>query len=373
MSVYKPKGSRFFIYDFERGGRRFSGSTKCTERRAAERTEEGLILDAERKAEIAKQAVTQARGEGPMTLAIAAARFFHEVGQHHAAPKTTERDLNRAVDWFGRGKCLQDITDEEVSRWVAERRGEQAVGRTLLVSSATVNRTTVDTLRKVFGRARRTWKLRLDNEPEWFKHRLKERGEMVREFRQDEEARLVQALPAGYRDLWRFALASGQRLAECFLDWSQIDEVAGTIMVTKKGGKLHVFPLSRDMLAILSSQPGERKGPVFHYVCRRASKDRRVGHLYPVTYEGMKTVWRRTAHRVGIALRFHDTRHTAATELLRRTGNLKLAQQLLGHTDIKTTAKFYAHVTVDDLRQALDAASPIVSPIPATKISGKNK
>ena len=143
------------------------------------------------------------------------------------------------------------------------------------------------------------------------------------------------------------------------------------IMVRKKGWASCVPVIAR-YAAILSSQPGERKGPVFHYVCRRASKDRRVGHLYPVTYEGMKTVWRRTAHRVGIALRFHDTRHTAATGLLRRTGNLKLAQQLLGHTDIKTTAKFYAHVTVDDLRRALDAASSIVA-IPATKISGKNK
>ena len=178
MSVYKPKGSRFFIYDFERGGRRFwIDEMRRTDGRPAH--EEGLILDAERKAEIAKQAVTQARGEGPMTLAIAAARFFHEVGQHHAHPRRQSAIWMRTVDPFGRGKCLQDITDEEVSRWVAERRGEQAVGRTLLVSSATVNRTTVDTLRKVFGRARRTWKLRLDNEPEWFKHRLKERGEMV--------------------------------------------------------------------------------------------------------------------------------------------------------------------------------------------------
>ena len=31
--------------------------------------------------------------------------------------------------------------------------------------------------------------------------------------------------------------------------------------------------------------------------------------------------------------------------------------------DIKTTAKFYAHVTIDDLRQAMDAESPMASPI----------
>jgi site-specific recombinase XerD len=56
-------------------------------------------------------------------------------------------------------------------------------------------------------------------------------------------------------------------------------------------------------------------------------------------------------------------RHTAATRLLSKSGNLKHVQTLLGHTDIKTTARFYAHVTVEDLRRALDAESPMTSPI----------
>jgi len=365
MSVYKPKGGRFFIYDFERGGRRFSGSTKRTERRAAERIEDVLIKQAEREAELARRIGAQGRREEPITMAIAAARYFEEVGKHHAAPKTTERDLNRAIDWFGTEKRLEAITDEEVSRWVAERRSERVKGRpnAPLVSNARVNRATIDLLRKLFARARKSWKLRFHAEPDWPAQRLRERGELVRELRADDEARLVVALPSGYRDLWRFALASGQRLRECFLDWSQVDEVAGTITITKKGGKLHVFPISREMRAILSAQPGNRVGPVFWYVCRRASIKHRSGRQYPVTYEGMKTVWRRTAKRLNIALRFHDMRHTAATRLLRRSGNLKFAQQLLGHADIKTTAKFYAHVTFEDLRRALDAESPMESPM----------
>ncbi|MFL5181568.1 MAG: tyrosine-type recombinase/integrase, partial [Microvirga sp.] len=51
--------------------------------------------------------------------------------------------------------------------------------------------------------------------------------------------------------------------------------------------------------------------------------------------------------------RWHDNRHTRATRLLRRSGNLKMVQKLLGHQKIETTAK-YAHVTMDDLRAALD-------------------
>ncbi|MCS3726174.1 hypothetical protein [Bradyrhizobium betae] len=39
---------------------------------------------------------------------------------------------------------------------------------------------------------------------------------------------------------------------------------------------------------------------------------------------------------------------------LRKTHNLPMVQELLGHTDIKTTAMFYTAATVDDVRQAME-------------------
>ena len=84
----------------------------------------------------------------------------------------------------------------------------------------------------------------------------------------------------------------------------------------------------------------------------------------PITKEGFKTEWRRSLHRSGVEnFRFHDTRHTAATRTL-RTGNLKVVQQMLGHENIATTAK-YAHAMVDDMRAAMEAANSIQSHIPA--------
>jgi site-specific recombinase XerD len=49
----------------------------------------------------------------------------------------------------------------------------------------------------------------------------------------------------------------------------------------------------------------------------------------------------------------HEARHTAITEFLRDTGNLKLAQMLAGHADIGTTANIYAHLDTSDLESAL--------------------
>jgi hypothetical protein len=53
----------------------------------------------------------------------------------------------------------------------------------------------------------------------------------------------------------------------------------------------------------------------------------------------------------------HEARHTAITEFLRDTGDLKLTQMLAGHADIGTTANIYAHLDTTDLETALRARS----------------
>jgi integrase/recombinase XerD len=66
--------------------------------------------------------------------------------------------------------------------------------------------------------------------------------------------------------------------------------------------------------------------------------------------------WSRCLERAGIAHRpMHEASHTAITDFLRRTGNLKLAQMLAGHADTGTTANIYAHLDTSDLETALRA------------------
>jgi integrase len=50
----------------------------------------------------------------------------------------------------------------------------------------------------------------------------------------------------------------------------------------------------------------------------------------------------------------HALRHTAATKLLRRTGNAKLVQKYLGHSDVATTLRFYVDVFPEDLKRAAE-------------------
>jgi integrase len=49
---------------------------------------------------------------------------------------------------------------------------------------------------------------------------------------------------------------------------------------------------------------------------------------------------------------FHTFRHSAASILNQRTGNLKLAQKLLGHSNIDITADVYTHTSPEAEREA---------------------
>ena len=90
-----------------------------------------------------------------------------------------------------------------------------------------------------------------------------------------------------------------------------------------------------------------------------AGRPRVKGERYPLTLSGVKTAWRRLRASVqGSWFRFHDFRHDLGSKLLRETGNLKLVQRALNHTDLKTTTR-YAHVLDDEVADALERVSTV--------------
>ena len=60
-----------------------------------------------------------------------------------------------------------------------------------------------------------------------------------------------------------------------------------------------------------------------------------------------------------LRMRFHDLRHTFATELLRRGVDIHRVQRLMRHSDVRVTTGTYAHLLVEDLRAAVDAHAPV--------------
>jgi integrase len=158
-----------------------------------------------------------------MTLDRAAGRYWNEVGQHHAGAKNTERELARLVDYFGRARPINTITGDDIAKLVAWRRGHHVAATGHLIAPGTVN-IMVRLLRRVFTRAKEIWSVRLDREPIWRKHMLKEPSERVRELQEDERERLDAAMRDDYAPLFGFVSATGQRKTECFtLRWSDVN------------------------------------------------------------------------------------------------------------------------------------------------------
>lgn len=356
MSVYRPAGSETFVYDFQLRGRRFYGATGCKNRRDAEAVERRQREHA--KEELKRQ---EAHKKGPMTLDVACARYWIEVGQHHKRPDQTEWSLAYLIEKLGKDTLVRDIGDSQVAQLVAMRRGEFVTNKAAekrsrvrpsprkpkrRVSASTVNRSTTEPLRKVLNRARDVWEQEV-KKIGWRKHMLAEPQERTRALTGEEEARLFDALNPRYHDVVRFAIRTGLRLSECVnLKWAAIDWGNRCLTVKGKRDKVATVPLPVDVRDLLWRQRGEDDARVFG-----------------VTISGLDTAFGRALAKAEITnTRFHDLRHTAATRLLRKTGNLRMVQKMLRHNDITTTVR-YAHVLDDELRDAMDAVGVTASPV----------
>jgi integrase len=360
VSVFKDSRSPFWRYDFQLGGNRFFGSTKCTSKRQAEAVER-------QRRERAKAHIAQARAAATsLRLDDVAGRYWDEVGQHHAGADNTERLVALLIKFFGPDKLITEITDDDVTKLVAWRRSHRVPQTGALISAFTVN-DTMEQLKKLFTRAK-LWKVRFNDEPQWKRHRLAEPQERVRELAGDEVERLDAATRADLAPFFAFARVSGLRLRECItLAWSEVDWSARQIRKAGKGGKLVTVPITsmiREILWPLRAYHPER---VFTYEAQRTRDGRVKGERRPLTYNGVKTEWRRLRAKSGVAgFRFHDFRHDLGTKVLRVTGNLKLVQRLLNHADLKTTTR-YAHVLDADVADALEQVTKSPNRSPSAK------
>lgn len=352
MSVYQPRKSPFYHYDFQIRGVRFTGSTGCTAKRDAERFErdEKDKRRAEAKAALAVQ-------NAPMTFAVAGARYYVEHGQYLKGDGA--KNCKWAIEWLdreiGSHTLIARVDNNTVAKLVAIRRGQG-------VAPATVNRSMTEQLQKILNRARDMWGqavARID----WKRHKLKEPKERVRVLSGSEEVRLFEAVRVDYHPVILFALLSGCRMCEILpgkefpgLKWKDIDWGTKKITVLGKGRVVATIPISTALRELLFPMQGHHEEFVFTYVAQRRVMGHTKGERYPMTREGLKSEWRRAKLDAAILdYRFHDNRHTAATNLL-RASNLKVVQRLLRHSDISTTAK-YAHALDDDVRAAMDGAA----------------
>ncbi|HET7876397.1 MAG TPA: tyrosine recombinase XerC, partial [Methylomirabilota bacterium] len=160
--------------------------------------------------------------------------------------------------------------------------------------------------------------------------------------------------PAGRRDhaLLELLYATGLRVSECCgLDVDDLDRGQGTVRVLGKGDKERVVPVGDAALQAIDAYlavRGPGGGPLF--------RNARGGRLTP---RSAHRIVRRRAREAGIIRRVtpHTLRHTFATHMLGEGADLRLIQELLGHSRLSTTQR-YTHVSPEHLMKVYDAAHP---------------
>ena len=373
MSLYKPKNSPYWHFDFQYKGVRHYGSTGC------EKHADAKEIESAKRTELAKMRILGVPNAKPqMTVTQVLDRYYLEISEHRKDPSTDLARLATIADLLGPQTPFQDVTDDKIAQMVARLRSRTVAvapddpdepGTRKLIANGTVNRYT-EALRRVWRRANKIWKITTGDEPLWGEHMLPEPSERVRELTADEQARLMAVLRPDYQPLVEFALMSGVRLGNLRrLTWHDVDFSTREIRIKIKSKKLDgeplTVPLTSAMVTLLANQRGQHPIYVFTYECHRPRtirdasgkiKGRRKGDRYPFSDDGWRRVWQAALRDANIHdFRFHDCRHTAATRTLRASGNLKVVQNMLGHTDITTTGR-YAHALTEDIRAAMEAA-----------------
>jgi integrase len=377
MSVYIPKKSRIWHYDFRFKGHRFCGSTGALSRRSAEAVERQVREDA---------ALGRLTDGARLTLDQAAARWWLEVGARRRDAGKLEARVEALLSVMDRTVRLAKIGQDVVALAIETRRGKayrrKPEGREFLPANATVNRDVVDILRPILKRARTHWDARGLPEIDWSSLRLAEPPELVRVYSEAEKAAW---LAAAARSGWRGATATpkaanvslaldlmltyGLRFGELFFPLAAFDAEGPRLiwMKGRKGDVPHTVPLLARHGRPLAALVGRARAAGLAHAWFYPRREKKTGEevLEPITPQGLKQRLLTAAEHAGVppGRVIHGARHHAASAIVRRTGDLKMAQRLLGHRDIASTQR-YVHLFEADLRAALEAGDSRAYPEP---------
>lgn len=367
MSVYprtnKTTGRTIWHYDFVIGGRRVHGSTGQTTKRAAE------AFEARRRREIAEGKDDRP----PLTIDLAAGRWWADVGQH----RSDARDKERCIEWLlaqiGPVRMIETLKTADVLDLVARRRAEPARNRARAVTSATVNRDVIGTLRPILRHAEVAYDVTLPR-IRWEAAGLREGDTPVREeFSAAEIQAWIDKLEPIERAFLRLATRYGMRFGELFFPPEAVeasDPTDARLRIARylgrhgwkqfrKGGGAHVLPLLEEDARLLGALASRAQAAGLETIWFEED----AHGLRALTYWGMQRRLRSAAKAAGLRSGdrlIHGMRHHVGTQILRATGNLKLAQQALGHRSIATTQR-YAHASEGDLRAGIAATAGAVS------------
>lgn len=280
---------------------------------------------------LAKRATIESGGKIELTLDEAFGKYYVENGQFQSKADNLLLRLQHIKKDLG-VTYLSNLTPAVLNEYVSTRRKK--------VKASTINRD-LAVISAILNRAKKFWNTIV---PEICisDFKLKERAHVIHVFKDWEIIdELIKAAPEHIKPIIYTAIYTGMRRGNILnLKWKDIDFKNNIIHVKLKnskieGGKPYNVPLADDLKKILLEIP-QISEYVFTYQGKRI-KD-------------IKTAWHNIFKKTGIPYqKFHNLRHTAITWIIQKTGNPVLAQQVVGHADIKTTMRYTHHEDIEKI------------------------
>ena len=177
--------------------------------------------------------------------------------------------------------------------------------------------------------------------------------------REDMQRVLIQAKEENYYELFLLEFSTGLRLGELMaLQWDDVDLVTGELRINKQvnlvGSKLVISePKTKAAVRTLILPPSVRK-VLAEYKTRVNSRwlfpSPKKDDLPIIPSAVSRRLHTLLEHAGCEQVRFHDLRHTFATNALAHGMDIKTLSTILGHVSSATTLNTYSHVT-DEMRQ----------------------
>ncbi|MBM4354522.1 MAG: hypothetical protein FJ109_12160 [Deltaproteobacteria bacterium] len=302
------------------------------------------------EAALAKVRVKMAEGRfldkvenpGETSLLEMRKRFLDWGKGNKASWARDELCLRHLAGFFG-DRLLSEVSSFLIEQYKRSRQAQ--------VSARTIN-IELACLRNLFNRAI-AWGLARDNPVKNVKF-FREDNSRVRYLTQEEARRLLEHCPDNIRPIVILALHTGMRRGEILgLRWDDIDFGARTIHLRRtKNGRPRDVPMTETVARMLLDLKAKAKEKALFYTA--------VGKTRPL--RDFRTAWERALRLAGIQdFRFHDLRHTAASQLAMAGVNMRTIQEILGHRSPAMTQR-YTHLSPEHQTRAiakLDEVMPV--------------
>lgn len=241
-----------------------------------------------------------------------------------ATYKDAVRQADCIIEYFGKNKNIKDIKPSDIEKFayylISKGFKNASVNRYLASLKRAYNIMISDGL--------------IDYNPCKIK-KLEEDNRRYRYLTKDEWQRLKSELSTDALNIVTVALLSGLRKRNVLnLKWEQIDLNLRTIELLKtenKGKKYIKLPIPESLYDLLIKLGPKPKGYVF------------INDKTGKPYTDIKKAFNSALKRAGIEdFHFHDLRRTVGTWLLTSGVDIRTVQNILAHSDVRTTERYLA-------------------------------